>query len=378
MKIISFIFLISLLFGTVSGITPIPGVTIYIHDVWLSFFLIAGCIAILVKKKFASPKLLVPIAGFTIAGILSLLVNSFRLPLPTLVESSLYLLRWILYVGIYIVIIQMFVPASFWLWGLASVGWGFALMGLLQYVLYPSLRNLSYLGWDPHYFRLFSTLLDPNFTGILLVLSFLLTFFLWRKTKRYWLFAPMVLLIISLYLTYSRSSYLAFFVGFGYLIYRLLERKMPAIIALLLFILFIVIMPKPGGDTLRLDRMVSTVARVENWQESVKRIGQSPIFGFGFNTLRFTLPGRSGIDMTSKAASGADNSLLFILLTTGIAGFAVYCWLIVKQIRLIREPIFLASVVAVLVHSMFVNSLFYPWVMIWMWIMTGIVESYLL
>jgi len=387
MKFFALIFFSSLLFGTIAGVSLIPGVTIYVHDAALFLLFLVSCIVCIWKKRWTKPKLFLPIVTFTAIGGASLLLNAFRVTPVELTQSSLYLLRWIFYAGIYVVCVQSFIPVSFWVWGLAITGWGFAGLGLVQYQLYPSLRNLSYLGWDPHYFRLFSTLLDPNFVGILFVFSFFITIYLWKTTKKNWIIFFLILLGVSLYLTYSRSSYVAFLVGSGFLLARCLRRKFEGIIALIIFIVLIIFLPKPGGDTLRIDRMVSTIARVANWQESVKRIGESPLVGFGFNTLRFVFPSDNGrVDANSKAAAGVDNSVLFIFLTTGIIGCIAYCWLLYGQWRqaqgLLRKKhallgnIVLASLLAVLVHSMFVNSLFYPWVMIWMWIMTGVAERH--
>jgi hypothetical protein len=78
--------------------------------------------------------------------------------------------------------------------------------------------------------------------------------------------------------------------------------------------------------------------------------------------------------VVSKAAAGMDSSLLFVAATTGIIGAAAYIYLLFSMIRNGKKSRFyIASFAALLVHSLFVNSLFYPWVMIWMWILTGAV-----
>ncbi len=384
MKIVSLLFFISLLFGTISGLSLSPGVTIYIHDVVFLIFFVASAFSIFKKNKRIQPKLLIPIAGFVGIAILSLCINSFRFTLPQTIQSSLYLVRWAAYVGIYIIVVERIVPATFILEELFMTGVGFGVLGLLQYVFFPSLRPLEYLGWDPHYFRLFSTLLDPNFAGIMLVLSIFLGIYLFTRFGHSKLIVCCLgILLIALYLTYSRSSYLAFSAGFIFLAVRSVKWKARGVAAVLLFLLAVVLLPTPGGKTLRLDRMASTISRLENWQESISRISGSPVIGYGFNTLRF-IPSGGDVDMFSKAAAGVDNSILFILLTTGIAGLAVYSWLVVREIGMVREigkkqkilgDIFLASLIVVVMHSMFVNSLFYPWVMIWMWTLTGAIEQ---
>jgi O-antigen ligase len=241
----------------------------------------------------------------------------------------------------------------------------------MQFFLYPDLRNLMYLGWDPHYYRLFSTLLDPNFMGIVFVLTLLLGFGLWKKKhKKFLLTAGQVIAFVSLLLTYSRSSYVAFAVAV--LCLAVLTKKWKIVAAAVAFTGLVFILPRIPGSTLSLLRSDSSLARVGNWQESLKLIAKAPVFGFGFDTLRYIQPA-SGV-FVSKAAAGLDSSVLFILATTGIAGFAAYSILFIAMIRTGRHTAFyIASVSALLVHSLFVNSMFYPWVMIWMWILAGAV-----
>ncbi len=387
MKFFAVLFFISLLFGTAGGISPAPGVTMYVHDVFLMLLFIAALFTIVRKKTYVVPKLIRPMIGFCAVGLLSLLAHAFRFSIPELGQSSLYLLRWIFYAGIYLVVVQSLVPTAFWLWGLFAVGSGFTLLGFAQYIFYPDLRNLIYLGWDPHYYRLVSTFLDPNFAGIMLVITIFLGMYLVRTAyvPRIYVAFFTGLSAIALYLTHSRSSYLAFIVGLGTLMLTSAKKKI-FVFFLLMFVLAIIVLPKPG-DALRLDRMVTTIARVQNWQQSIARIKESPLIGFGFNSLRFVQSHQeiSEGEIVSRAAAGVDSSMLFILLTTGIIGFVFYGWLMSQQLIQAKKlltikksaafgGIFLASFFAIFVHSMFVNSLFYPWIMIWMWVFAGVIE----
>ena len=47
-------------------------------------------------------------------------------------------------------------------------------LGFIQFLFYQSLRNLFYLGWDEHLYRMFSIFLDPNFAGAFFVLYYFL------------------------------------------------------------------------------------------------------------------------------------------------------------------------------------------------------------
>lgn len=97
---------------------------------------------------------------------------------------------------------------------------------------------------------------------------------------------------------------------------------------------------------------------------------KNPLFGTGFNLYRYANTGAVG---DSHAGAGSDSSLLFVFATTGIAGLLIYLWLWGKILKLGWQRrntqaglILLASSTSLLIHSLFSNSLFYPWVLGWM------------
>lgn len=345
---------ISLILGQLGAIPLGSGVTLYLQDVALSLVIIMAVIRYGLLTKIRKFRLIRPIALFAGIGIVSLFVN------PT-VKGNLYLLRWTVYSLLYGVILVSPLSARFWLWWLSSFGVALGAIGLVQFVWYPDLRNLWYLGWDPHYYRVFATLLDPNYVGILLVLTIFILAFMYRRFG--W---QMGVVGVALLLTYSRSSYLALLAGVGVAIV-FFKRWKEGLFLFLLFLLAIVYLPKAGGDTLSLDRYDSTVSRLQNWQQTVTEIAKRPVFGHGLGV------------------TGTDSSILYVGVTTGLVGLAGYLWLMVEQIILVRRSknkpfrvLFYATFAALFVHSLFVNSLFYPWVMIWMWVLAGVAEKYYL
>jgi O-antigen ligase len=121
---------------------------------------------------------------------------------------------------------------------------------------------------------------------------------------------------------------------------------------------------------------------------SIELVKQKPIFGYGFNLLRSIQESGvvGGDTQRSHAGAGVDNSFLFVLVTTGIIGGTAWIYLLVSMgkmgIYLMRNKrnemlgeVHILSLSAICIHSLFVNSLFYPWIMIWMWILAGITES---
>lgn len=387
MTLLSLLFFVSLLFGQLTGIVVAPGVTLYFHDVLLVTLLTVAGIRSMVKP-FHRPALLAAITGFTGISLFSLLINASKFAPAEVIQSGMYAVRWLTYALLYVVVVQRIIPVDFWLWGLYGTGTGFALLGIIQYLLYPSLRNLSYLGWDPHYYRVFSTLLDPNFTGILLVFTLFLggALAVMQQKKQWWFVATQSVTMLALLLTFSRSSYVAFLAGV--LIWIVMRRKWKVgALGIAVFVFAVLLLPQHGLDVLRLTRLDSTMARIGNWKESIAVMSQSPLLGHGFNTLRFLREHRDIVDrvIISKAGAGMDSSLLFVGATTGLVGLGVYVWLWYKAVTLVKRLrnkknsvlryAYLMTLVSLFVHSIFVNSAFYPWVMLWMWILVGVIES---
>lgn len=379
------ILMISLLLGQFGRIDITPGIALYIHDIVI-FIFIRTAIA---QKKF-SLKYIHTLSSFDKsillfigASLLSLIVNAGKYPAAEVLYGSLYLVRFIFYCSLYGVIAYGKYIHIDWIYGLFFYGVSLATIGFLQFILYPDLGNLSYLGWDPHYRRLFSTLLDPNFTGIILLLTFILGLNIIQKNphRRFIMLLESVI-FIALLLTYSRSTYAAAFIAFLYI--GFVSKKPMHLLLPALFLISVCIIPRSGAETVSLLRTTTSAARIGNWKQSVLYFQESPVFGHGFNMLR-SIQEPNWITQTSRtshAAGGLDNSFLFVAATTGVLGFLFFASMIYNVVKtgiilLHRKQtrswgiFFLCSIIAVCIHSFFVNSIFYPQVLIWILILTG-------
>lgn len=362
---------ISLFAGQLGSLPVALGITLYLHDFVVVFMLVHGFFSGAIRRSMTGSRLVKPIAAFALVALLSLLVNASTTTPDVLWKGSLYLLRWVAYAGVYFVFAGSSLPTRFLLRGLFILGTGLATVGLLQFFFYPDLRNLMYLGWDPHYYRVFSILFDPNFAGILFVLTMIVGVSLLKKKRDIGIIGVIGVTMGALLLTYSRSSYLALIAAVGTWI--VINKKWKVgLVGLLLFLVAIVYLPRPGREALSLDRFDSTVSRLSNWSESIQRIEQKPMFGFGFNVLPFLQVDSS---LPSKAGAGIDNSFLFVGITTGLVGLIAYFWLVWSWLRQKKSVWYRASLLAVIIHSLFVNSLFYPWVMLWVWVLTAAGEK---
>src|SRR3989344_323790 len=380
------IFLFS--FGEIIRV-PFAGLSIKLIDIGvvaLAFYWILLSFKNLKKIKI-DKRLGFPILIFSVVALLSLLLNARLLNINELFVSSLYLIRWIAYASI-IFIIPMFDNSfkKIIIKLLIFIGVVIVVLGYIQYFLYPNLRNLYYLGWDEHLYRLFSAFLDPNFAGAFFVLYFLFVLNILieslKKQARFFSFFLGVISLITLiaiFLTYSRSALLMLIIG-SFVFLFLYTKKSFAVLIVIIFLLATTLVPKAytteGTNFLRI---ASSEARLGSAKQAIEIFKESPVFGVGFNAYRYA-KNRHGFTFgnweKSHADAGTDNSFLFLLATTGIVGFFAhfYMWFKILKIN-IRSKLLIASATALFVDSLFINSLFYSFLMFWIFSLVGLMEN---
>lgn len=367
-------------------------------DIGIAIFSSIIVIRFIQQKKLHS-QLLKPIAIFLSICLISLLINIPNLKQNEFCVSFLYFLRFTAYTSLYFVVCSLnsTVKKKIVLFLIVS-GVLLLTVGYLQFFLYPSLRNLYYLGWDVHLYRMFSTFLDPNFFGTFLVLYLLLllSIILNKNTKSekplyISLLALILLTLIAIVLTYSRSAYIMGIVGV--VTFFILQKPSKKIIYSALIILSIAVMSYFGftkySEGTNLLRVNSSKARITTSENALIIFQRNPLFGVGFNAYRyaqkryhFLSPNQSNIT-ADHGGAGTDNSFLFVLATTGIIGFAAYLYLLWQIVLLSKNtitknmfaPVIIASLVALSIDSFFINALFFPYIMIWMWIVIGLGEN---
>lgn len=374
------ILILSLPFGQLTRITVLrPEIHFYLHDLVVALMLIVRLVKGNFKKIFKN-ELIKPIFAFSLLALFSLLVNFSRFQTDQLLVAFLYLLRWTGYALVYFIFAEfvknhpkkkkMFYKL------LIYMVLSLAVFGLIQYLFYPDFRAFEAYNWDPHYYRLVSTLFDPGFTGMILVLGLiLLVVRFWKEIDNFKINTTKLLFLIiyvALALSYSRSSFLAYFVGFLLISWQKKAWRFFAILCLL-GVITIFLLPRPGGEGVRLERTTSIQVRLENWQRGIEIFKENPVFGVGFNTLRYVQRDYSflGDWQESHAAAGLDSSLLFVLVTTGLVGFFAFVRLL-KNIYAKGSLVIKASLAALVIHSLFNNTLFYPWSMLWLWLILGL------
>ncbi len=306
----------------------------------------------------------------------SLAVNCFRLTLPETLISSLYLIRLGIYLSFTAVCFSLckakIIPVHILKVYLLGLGSAVAILGIVQLFLYPSLRNLYYLGWDEHLNRAFGSFFDPGYFGFLLSIHSLVGVDLIMKAKKriiQYIYIGMTgICFLGVILSHARSAYLAFIVGF-IVLFGLRKGVKFLLISLIFIAVVIALFSLSPQEGIRLNRITSSWARIESWQHALTIFKDHPLFGVGYNSYRYAQRDYGFLDNgweTSHAGAGSDSSFLLVAATMGIVGIGsfLYLWGSIL-LRSYREKhwLILSAVTAVLVNSFFINSLFYSWVL---------------
>jgi hypothetical protein len=230
------------------------------------------------------------------------------------------------------------------------------IFGLIQYFIWPDFTYFDIANWDPHLYRLVSTYFDPTFTG-LIYLFFLIKVFLDKKIPYRW--PILIVTYIALALTYSRSTLLSLVFAFTYISWK--NKKISIFLStLVLIILTIFLLPRQPGEGTKLERTSSIKAKIENYQEGFGLFKQHPLLGIGYNNIPFF---KKTNNEMSHANGGFDSSLLTIFITTGLIGGILFI-LGFKKIFIKSNIIIQSCFIATIIHSLFANSLLYPWVLL--------------
>lgn len=368
-RLVILLFFGSLVLGQFQRLQITPQIALYLHDIFLGVIYLLALRYI--KKPAKIPKkyhlLIKSFIFFLISLIISLLlwVSSKEI---NVVLGSLYLFRFIYYSLIFptfYILRKNKVITKNLLYSLLAVGVGLMLTGLIQRIFVPDTRNFTLLGWDNHLYRSIGSLLDPNFLGLLLVLTLVISKQLKFKHKT----AVIGLLLFTLLLTYSRSSYVAFIIAVITLGIVQANKKIISY-SIGIIIIGALLLPRPGGEGIKLERTASIFTRLESQRKSLQIFSSHPVFGIGFNNYKAFVSNSVKYDFVPSHPSGPDNSFLLILITTGIIGstsFLVFAYYLLKAFK--KNPVIIPSIMAIATHSMFNNSLFYPWILIWMFIL---------
>jgi O-antigen ligase len=196
-------------------------------------------------------------------------------------------------------------------------------------------------------------------------------------------------LATALILTLSRSSVLGFLAGSVLILaVRGLSKRVArlAVAGMLLLIPLLPFILSYANQFNKLALDASALTRVIAWLHALQILADHPIIGIGFNTFGF-VQDLYGYRMVGRAAFALDGGLLFVAVLTGLVGLTFYIvmiGLVVARCRGIwKDPTrppedcglalgVAAATIALVVHSTFLNSLFYPFLMETVWVLWGL------
>lgn len=374
-KFALFLWILLLNLGQFSALSKGSLGGVYLFDIFAVAFVVWGFLYLLVVKDYSLgiPKLYFPLLVFLFIAVVSLIAVFPLYSGLQLTVAVFYLVRFAIYVfaGIllYNFLAQNIISRSFIYFLLAFSAIFLAFTGFLQLAFLPDFTVLpSELGWDPHQNRMASTFFDPNFLGAYFVLLF--NFFLALKDRKFT--PPLIMLIaVSIFLTFSRSAWLMLALSiavWGVFKYRFFL-VLAAILAFSAYFAVPRVQTRISGIT---DPADSAHFRLISWRNTWE-IAQDHLFlGTGFNTFRFVQKdyGFFGVEEGGHSGGGSDSSLLLVLATTGVLGFAPFLvfWgslgaSALSNLQNNFSLVLLASLVSLLAESFFINSLFYPQIM---------------
>jgi O-antigen ligase len=256
-----------------------------------------------------------------------------------------YLLRWVLYAGWFWLVAVCF-DADDGYAGVVIVERALLVMaafGIVQSALLPRFAQLVPWGgadvqWDEQGRRLVSTLLDPNFAGILIVIALLLE--LAREAEE----LParrgrLVTLGVAVLLTLSRSSLLALLVGVLVLIAaRGVRRRFFGVLLAggVVLVPFLGVLLRFAESFHKLGIDGSALQRFIPWTRAITMITDHPFLGVGFNAVP-AAQAAYGFRAIGGADTGFDGGLLFVATMTGIPGLLLYVGMIVSALLICRS-----------------------------------------
>lgn len=365
--------------GQLQRIQLTPNLVVYGHDFLIAGFLLLNAPALwtIIRTQTSTGytflkqhPLIVFTVGWVAFGWLVAGIQGTPLLIPLLYTARL---AYYVAFGLSVMVLKPWAKAD-WrcLWLAAGLFFGW--LAGLQFVFLPDTRWLAALGWDPHYYRLIGSIMDPGFAGMILVLTFIL--WQWRVVRFawHWRAAVNILLALGVYATYSRATYLAFgtaLVGLalwaggrtrhymiragGYLALGVL------VAACVLFV------PKPSGEGGNLTRTSTITARLDTSSQALGQLQPSDwLLGHGLFIDSQPPVVQTELSLPDHARV-PDNFLVTTVTGTGIVGLALLSWWLFKIARYLWQvdQLFLIQLAALLVHALFNNTLLEPFIFLW-------------
>jgi O-antigen ligase len=372
---------------------------IIVNDLCVMAAIVAGGLVVLRDRSLRLSD--TAIAGLVFASLGALTavagIQRFGFSAMEVMGSLAYLARWLLYFSLYIAIVNCVKAVDVErLW--RTLEWAMILIvafGVIQSIFLPNFAFMVYpdarhgLDWDAQKNRLVSTILEPNIVAAMIMMTLLVQLARLASGAREPLWKP-VLLFAGLAMTLSRGGMFSFAVGCLALLPVIALSKRVMRLAVVLLVLLAAALPKFIAFAAQYARFglsdQSALDRVVVWQRAIDTFLDYPILGIGFNTWAFVQE-RRGFERISVSSYSAEGGLLFVAVLTGLIGLAVFVamlWFVLRRClssarqraaspaeRGLLYGTF-AATIALIVNSVFANSLMTIWTMEPLFVLWGL------
>lgn len=323
------------------------------------------CVIWLIKYKLIPLKYIIKfnkyLFVFTGVLLLSFLISLNQYSQSRNLFAVLYLIRLLLYL-FYFIYCSYTLKKNAHL--LSVVKRGVLLFAIItaiasfgQYFFYSNLRNLSYLGWDPHQYRIFGLFFDTSVAASIFGLG---TLYLLKPQKKIWSKVGITISLILGLLTYSRAYYLAIL---SVLILFFVKKRKYVWIGLLFggAVISYFMLPRPQGEGVNLLRTFSIESRKADDEKALKIFVKNPLLGIGYNHINKEVGEGDEERPANHASASYHSSYLIILVTTGIIGLICFVLMVYKFAQI--SEMSLLYVVFLSIFSLFDNILLHPMTM---------------
>ena len=354
--------------GQLSRVTfqSVP-VNLYAYEIGLGAvfcFLVARFGFSPLKKRFAKI-----VSGFLLYLTLTSIMAAFSYSLIKNVVSFLYLLRLSVYL-LFFVYLQDWWKAERFSHGVGKklilifITWTIG-TGFIQYFLYANLQNLYYLGWDPHLYRMFGLYFEPAVAaGVYGLLAFYLLIVELSVKTKWWRYIFIPILLVMLFLTYSRSAFLGIIVALVIWVWKKKSQRY-LLLVVAVAVVFLFVSPRRFGEGMNLWRTSTIASRLADYRQGFAVWKKKPFLGIGYNHIREekreVVEDKTLIDISHSGAS-FHSSFLIILVTGGIIGLLWYLYFL-KNLLAINSAAFYGGIYLT-VLSLFDNIFLHPLVLI--------------
>lgn len=349
-KVLLFLIFLSFSLGQLGRISFLDQqINFYFYELFLAVFCFFKLLNLNKKKiinKLINLKIIFIFLGYLLFSFF-LNINQF-----TGIENLISFLYWLRLSFYFLVLITL--DEEDLKFGIRIFFYLTVISSLIQYFLYPNLRNLIYLGWDPHQFRLFGLFFDTYLAGAIYGLGFF--YFLYSPKKTFLDYMMLFFYFIFIFMTFSRITYISLFFTLFIYYFFYQKRKRFFIFLFSAALVIIILLPKPSGAGVDLGRFFSIKSRMVDYQLGLNWWQKKPIFGWGYNRIRYLKK-----DLFSHSGASFHSSFLIILVTAGLIGLILFILTLAKIVKGNQQAIF--YLLFLIICSLTDNVLLHPFIL---------------